>query len=163
MARGRDPDGATWIVVPDPQGPGETSGDADEDNVVSDPARILRLASMAQALLTQIQATELDPASRHRLAEVFNRTITSLRELLSADLQREVDELQLPLPDDPTDAEMRVAQAQLVGWLEGLFHGVRSTLIAHRIATQEELARALEQGIQAAQEESEKRAAGHYL
>lgn len=118
---------------------------------------------MAQALLAQIQHTELDEAARHRLASVLNHTVEALRELLTEDLQSEVDRLELLLPDDPTDAELRVAQAQLVGWLEGLFRGIRTTVIAHQLETQEELARAYRHGLEAAREQAEQRAASSYL
>lgn len=118
---------------------------------------------MAQMLLAQIEHIELDDAARHRLATVFNHTVEALQELLTEDLQAEVDRLELRLPDDPTDAELRVAQAQLVGWLEGLFHGIRTTVIAHQLATQDELARAYHHGLEASRDQAEQRAASSYL
>jgi hypothetical protein len=127
------------------------------------PSRVLRLAAMAQTLLIQIDHIELDKAGRRRLATVFNHTVEALREVLSEDLQTEIDQLELRVPDKPTDAELRIAQAQLVGWLEGLFHGIRTTLIAHELATQDELARAYQHGLDAAHEQTEQRAASSYL
>jgi hypothetical protein len=130
---------------------------------VGHPSRVIRLATMAQALLTQVEKLSLDDAARHRLALVFNRTVDALRELLSEDVQEEVDRLELRLPSDPTDAELRVAQAQLVGWLEGLFHGIRTAMLAHEHATRAELSDAYRQGIEAARQDHERRPPGHYL
>jgi hypothetical protein len=124
-----------------------------EEQVVAHPSRVVRLAAMTQGLLLEIQHVELDDAARHRLAAVFNRTVQALKELLSSDLQHELDRLELRLPDDPTDAELRVAQAQLVGWLEGLFHGIRTTVIANQLATQEEMARSQQHGLETAQQQ----------
>jgi hypothetical protein len=159
---GGDRDGGGLIHFRGGSGKEEERFPASEQEVVAHPSRILRLAAMAQALLSQIEQLDLDEAARHRLATVFNRTVASLRELLSDDLRDEVDQLELRLPADPTSAELRVAQAQLVGWLEGLFHGIRTTIIAHNIASQEELAQAYEQGREAAEHERD-RATGHYL
>jgi hypothetical protein len=134
-----------------------------EVEAVGHPSRVIRLATMAQALLIQVEKLRLDDAARHRLALVFNRTVDALRELLSEDVQQEVDRLELHLPDDPTDAELRVAQAQLVGWLEGLFHGIRTAMLAHEHATRAELSDAYRQGLEAAQQDHERRPPGHYL
>ena len=140
--------------------------DASDDRgmqTVSQPSRVLRLAAMTQALVVQTRDVELDAAARHRLAGVFNHTVEALRELVSEDLQGEIDRLDLHLPDDPTDAELRVAQAQLVGWLEGLFHGIRTTVLASHLATQEELERAFEHGVQSAEHRAQAPAVGSYL
>ena len=142
--------------------PGRAESDSDVE-AVDHPSRVIRLATMAQALLIQVEKLSLDDAARHRLALVFNRTVDALRELLSEDVQREVDRLELHLPADPTDAELRVAQAQLVGWLEGLFHGIRTAMLAHEHATRAELSDAYRQGLEAARQDYERRAPGHYL
>lgn len=134
----------------------------DEEAVVQ-PSKVVRLAVMSQMLLSELRHVELDEAARHRLAAVFNTSVEALRELLSEDLQREVESLELRVPDDPTAAELRVAQAQLVGWLEGLFHGIRTTIVAHQLASQEELAQLYRQVVESAREEREKDAARRYL
>lgn len=117
---------------------------------------------MAQALLAQARDLQLDEAARHRIASIHNTTVEELRQLLSEPLQQEVERLELTLPSEPTDAELRVAQAQLVGWLEGLFHGIRSTMIAHQLASQEELARMQQQGM-LGRGEDQRRPGGQYL
>jgi hypothetical protein len=134
-----------------------------EDEQVVHHTRAVRLAYMARSLLAQIEQVELDEAARHRLAVVFNEAVAALRELLSEELQAELDRLTFELPADPTSPEVRVAQAQLVGWLDGLFHGIRTTLIAHQLATEEELARAYQRGLEAAGAEQEGRTTGSYL
>ena len=84
---------------------------------------------------------DLDEASRERLAEVYERSIVELSEALSPDLQEELRSLSLPFDDDgiPSEAELRVAKAQLVGWLEGLFHGIQASLMAQQFAAQQQL------------------------
>lgn len=128
---------------------------------VSSPSHAIRLAAMTQALLTQVRDLELDDAARQRLSSVHNTTVEELRELLSEPLRSEVERLELSLPNEPTDAELRVAQAQLVGWLEGLFHGIRSTMVAHQLASQEELARMQRQGLPGGDDRG--RPGGQYL
>jgi hypothetical protein len=162
-----DPDGRTQLLTPvvarpEPATPPPET-DTDADVVAVHPSRVLRLAAMTQALLEEIHRVELDEAARHRLATVFNQTVEVLRELLSEDLQGEIDRLELRLPDRPTSAELQVAQAQLVGWLEGLFHGIRTTVIASHLATQEELARAYQHGIEAARDDANRAASSTYL
>ena len=129
---------------------------------VSSPSHAIRLAAMTQALLAQVRDLELDDAARQRLGSVHNTTVEELRELLSEPLRSEVERLELSLPDEPTDAELRVAQAQLVGWLEGLFHGIRSTMVAHQLASQEELARMQRQGLPGG-DDGRTRPGGQYL
>ena len=136
---------------------------SDEDEVVAHPSRIIRLASMAQALLSEIDGIELDEAARHRLAAVFNLTVERMRELLSDELKDELDALRFHVPADASEAELRLAQAQLVGWLEGLFHGIRTAVIAHNLATQEELSAAYHKGLEQARREAEKSQSRHYL
>ena len=135
----------------------------DPGEEVAHPSRAVRLAYMARSLLAQIEQLDLDEAARHRLASVFNETVAAVREVLSEELQGEVDRLALELPPDPTAAELRVAHAQLVGWLDGLFHGIRTTLIAHELATQEELARAYAQSMQGRRADDEKGTPGQYM
>lgn len=121
---------------------------------VTEPAKVMRIGSMVKQLLDEVRQAPLDDASRERLAEVYERSIVELSGALSPDLQDELRLLALPFRDDttPTDAELRVAQAQLVGWLEGLFHGIQATLFAQQLAARQQLEqmRQLPPGVQGA-------------
>ena len=110
-------------------------------NAVTEPAKVMRIGSMVKQLLEEVRQAPLDQASRERLAEIYERSVTELSEALSPDLQEELRTLALPFDDDqvPTDGELRIAQAQLVGWLEGLFHGIQATLFAQQLAARQQL------------------------
>jgi hypothetical protein len=115
---------------------GDVSGDA-----VTSPAKVMRIGSMVKALLEEVRASDLDEPSRERLAEIFERSVVELSEALSPDLQDELKMLTLPFKDGevPSQAEIRIAKAQLVGWLEGLFHGIQATLFAQQVAARQQL------------------------
>jgi Protein of unknown function (DUF2587) len=108
---------------------------------VTEPAKVMRIGSMVKQLLEEVRTANLDEASRERLAEVYERSIVELSGALSADLQEELRMLSLPFDHDevPSEAELRVAKAQLVGWLEGLFHGIQATLMAQQFAAQQQV------------------------
>ena len=108
---------------------------------VSEPAKVMRIGSMVKQLLEEVRVAPLDEASRERLAEIYERSIVELSEALSPDLQDELRNLALPFKDGeiPSDAEIRIAKAQLVGWLEGLFHGIQATLFAQQLAARQQL------------------------
>ena len=108
---------------------------------VTEPAKVMRIGSMIRQLLDEVHASTLDSPSRERLAEIYERSILELAEALSPDLVTELRSLTLPFRDGevPTEAEIRVAKAQLVGWLEGLFHGIQATLFAQQIAARQQL------------------------
>ena len=108
---------------------------------VTEPAKVMRIGSMVKQLLEEVRTTELDEASRERLAEIYERSIVELSEALSPDLQEELHMLTLPFKDGeaPSESELRVAKAQLVGWLEGLFHGIQATLFAQQLAARQQL------------------------
>lgn len=110
-------------------------------NSVTEPAKVMRIGSMVKQLLEEVRQAPLDEASRERLAEVYERSVVELSEALSPDLQQELKMLTLPFNDDavPSEGELRVAQAQLVGWLEGLFHGIQATLFAQQLAARQQL------------------------
>ncbi len=112
-----------------------------EMNSVTEPAKVMRIGSMVKQLLEEVRQAPLDEASRERLAEVYERSVVELSEALSPDLQQELKMLTLPFDDDavPSEGELRVAQAQLVGWLEGLFHGIQATLFAQQLAARQQL------------------------
>jgi hypothetical protein len=121
---------ATEVVVMEPQ-----------SETVTEPAKVMRIGSMIKQLLEEVRTSPLDEASRERLAEIYERSIVELSDALSPDLQDELRNLALPFKDDeiPSDGELRVAKAQLVGWLEGLFHGIQATLFAQQIAARQQL------------------------
>lgn len=118
----------------------DASTDGTEETV-SQPAKVMRIGSMIKQLLDEVRQMQLDGPSRERLAEIYDRSIVELTGALSPDLQEELRSLALPLRDGdaPTDAELRVAKAQLVGWLEGLFHGIQATLFAQQMAARQQL------------------------
>ena len=111
------------------------------NETVTEPAKVMRIGSMVKQLLEEVRAGALDEASRERLGEIYERSIVELSEALSPDLQDELHNLALPFKDGeiPSDGELRVAKAQLVGWLEGLFHGIQATLFAQQIAARQQL------------------------
>jgi hypothetical protein len=114
-------------------------GDEPTETVTA-PAKVMRIGSMVKQLLEEVKGTDLDEASRERLAEIYERSIVELAEALSPDLQQELRMLTLPFKDGtaPTSGEIRVAHAQLVGWLEGLFHGIQATLFAQQLAARQQ-------------------------
>ncbi|MGH8946617.1 MAG: proteasome activator [Acidimicrobiia bacterium] len=108
---------------------------------VTQPSKLIRIASMTRAMLEEARQAPLDEGGRERLAAVHARSLEELREVLSPDLQEEFNEIMIPLNNDGvTEAELRVAQAQLIGWLEGLFHGIQATLWSQQMAAQNQLA-----------------------
>jgi hypothetical protein len=115
--------------------------DADDREFVSEPAKVMRVGSMIKQLLEEVRSTELDEPSRVRLREIYDTSIRELGSALSPDLQDELKRLAFPFAENgtPTDIELRIAQAQLVGWLEGLFHGIQATLFAQQMAARQQL------------------------
>ena len=121
---------------------------------VGQPAKVMRIGTMVKQLLEEVRAAPLDEAARSRLAEVHDRSLAELEDGLSPDLVAELRRISLPFSDDanPSESELRVAQAQLVGWLEGLFHGLQTALVAQQMSTQAQLSqmrRALPPGLAA--------------
>lgn len=119
-------------------------GDKPEDNLtesVTEPAKVMRIGSMVRQLLEEVRNTQLDEASRERLAEIYERSVVEISSALSPDLAEELHILALPFRDGevPSDGELRVAKAQLVGWLEGLFHGIQATLFAQQLAARQQI------------------------
>ncbi|WP_017590210.1 bacterial proteasome activator family protein [Nocardiopsis ganjiahuensis] len=119
-------------------GSGEPRSLAD---MVEQPAKVMRIGSMIRQLLDEVKAAPLDEASRTRLKEIHTSSIKELEDGLAPELIEELDRLTLPFADGsaPSDAELRIAQAQLVGWLEGLFHGIQTTLFAQQMAARAQL------------------------
>ncbi len=108
---------------------------------VSQPTKLIRIASMTRAMLEEVRHAPLDDGGRKRLANVHSRSLDELREILSPELLDEFDEIMVPLDQaGVTEAELRIAQAQLIGWLEGLFHGIQASLWSQQMAAQSQLA-----------------------
>ena len=116
-------------------------GDGDSRESVEQPAKVMRIGSMIKQLLDEVKAAPLDEASRDRLASIYAESVNQLADALSPDLQAELERLAPPFKGSgtPTEAELRVAQAQLVGWLEGLFHGIQATLFAQQMQARQQL------------------------
>ena len=110
-------------------------------DLIEQPAKVMRIGSMVKQLLEEVRQAPLDDASRTRLREVHQNSIAELADGLAPELREELDRLTLPFTDDtiPSDAELRIAQAQLVGWLEGLFHGIQTALFAQQMAARVQL------------------------
>jgi hypothetical protein len=125
---------------------GDTDADADADgkaltDLVEQPAKVMRIGTMIKQLLEEVRAAPLDDASRNRLRDIHRTSIRELEDGLAPELREELERLTLPFSEDsvPSDAELRIAQAQLVGWLEGLFHGIQTALFAQQMAARAQL------------------------
>ena len=116
-------------------------GPTNPADLVEQPAKVMRIGSMIKQLLEEVRNAPLDEAGRARLAEIHRRSIKELEDGLAPELIDELERIALPFNEDvpPTDAELRIAQAQLVGWLEGLFHGIQTALFAQQMAAQQQL------------------------
>ncbi|MBI4884141.1 MAG: bacterial proteasome activator family protein [Actinobacteria bacterium] len=121
--------------------PTAPAGEPAANETVTEPAKVMRIGSMVKQLLEEVRQSPLDEASRERLAEIYERSIVEVSEALSPDLREELHMLALPFKDGvvPSEGELRVAKAQLVGWLEGLFHGIQATLFAQQLAARQQL------------------------
>jgi len=139
--------------------------------MVEQPAKVMRIGSMIRQLLEEVRAAPLDEKSRVRLKEIHESSIKELEDGLAPELVAELERLSLPFADDgvPSEAELRIAQAQLVGWLEGLFHGIQTTLFAQQMAARaqlEQMRRALPPGMMSQQDtegQAQRPGSGPYL
>lgn len=137
------------VVGPDgrPLGTMAVDGLPEEDDaedptkLIEQPAKVMRIGSMIKQLLEEVRAAPLDEAGRTRLKEIHQRSIVELETGLAPELREELERLSLPFTDGmiPSEPELRIAQAQLVGWLEGLFHGIQAALVAQQMATRMQL------------------------
>jgi hypothetical protein len=120
---------------------GEDADGKSLNDLVEQPAKVMRIGTMIKQLLEEVRAAPLDDASRGRLREIHARSVRELEEGLAPELREELERLALPFSEDalPSDAELRIAQAQLVGWLEGLFHGIQTALFAQQMAARAQL------------------------
>ena len=133
---------------------------------VESPGKVMRIGSMIKQLLEEVRQTELDEPSRERLREIYDTSIAELSTALSPDLQEELHRLALPFEPDtaPTGPELRIAKAQLVGWLEGLFHGIQATLFAQQMAARAQLDQMRQQrGLPPGEEQQQPTRPGTYL
>ncbi|MEJ7834432.1 MAG: bacterial proteasome activator family protein [Nocardioides sp.] len=168
---GKQPDGEQQIVIVGPDGQpigavpasalalAKQSGDGDGDDdgsaltdLVEQPAKVMRIGSMIRQLLEEVKAAPLDEASRNRLKDIHEASIKELEAGLAPELVEELDRLSLPFTEDttPSESELRIAQAQLVGWLEGLFHGIQTAMYAQQMAARaqfEQMRKALPPGM----------------
>nr|WP_207208751.1 bacterial proteasome activator family protein [Nocardioides oleivorans] len=136
----------------------QAAGDDDEHEgerhiteLVEQPAKVMRIGSMIRQLLEEVKAAPLDEASRQRLKEIHAASIKELETGLAPELVEELERLSLPFTEEgtPSEGELRIAQAQLVGWLEGLFHGIQTAIYAQQVASRaqlEQMRRALPMG-----------------
>lgn len=135
---------------PAPGDGGDDSEPKGRGESVEQPGKVMRIGSMVKQLLDEVRSAPLDEASRARLREVYEQSVRELAGALSPDLAAELDRMALPFDDQaPSDAELRVAQAQLVGWLEGLFHGIQATLLAQQMAARSQLEEMRHRGLPA--------------
>jgi proteasome activator-like protein len=115
------------------------SGERASGEFVSQPAKLLRIAAMIRELLEEVRKSAPDEGGRRRLRAIYDKALATLKEGLSEDLQKELETLTLPLDGTPSESEIRLAQAQLVGWLEGLFHGIQAALWAQSAQARSQL------------------------
>ena len=135
--------GTSSVGSDEPEG-AESSGDEgafDPADAIGEPAKVMRIGTMIKQLLEEVRAAPLDDASRARLREIHERSIKELETGLTPELRDELERLSLPFSEDtiPSDGELRIAQAQLVGWLEGVFHGLQAALVAQQMAARVQL------------------------
>ena len=162
MSMPTSPEQPSVVVMSDPPQVAGPDG-AEGGESIEQPAKVLRIGSMIKQLLEEVRQAPLDDASRSRLREIYETSVTELAEGLSPDLREELATLVPPFTgaETPSDSELRVAHAQLVGWLEGLFHGIQATLFAQQMAARAQLDQMRQRGLPAG--EQEPRQPGTYL
>jgi hypothetical protein len=145
--------------------PAEGSGGAPAPvETIEQPAKVMRIGSMIKQLLEEVRQSPLDEAGRERLREIYDTSLRTLSEGLSPDLAAELSSMTIPFgPETPSEAELRVAQAQLVGWLEGLFQGIQATLFAQQMAARAQLEEMRRRGLPTPAEPGEQSRSGTYL
>jgi hypothetical protein len=150
--------------LPTDQSEPASAEDAREESITQ-PAKLLRIASMVRELLEETRQATLDEPGRVRLRQIYERSLSELAEVLSDDLRDELAALAPPMQGVPTDAEIRVAQAQLVGWLEGLFHGIQAALFAQQASARAQFEELRRRGLPAGAPEPApgQEARGQYL
>jgi hypothetical protein len=152
-----DDDGPRLVIIGPDGEQAEVAAPEDDDDsrmvtdLVEQPAKVMRIGSMIRQLLDEVKSAPLDEASRTRLADIYRSSIKELESGLAPELVEELERLSLPFTSEtPSEAELRIAQAQLVGWLEGLFHGIQTAIYAQQVAARaqlEQMRRALPPGV----------------
>ncbi len=175
---GATEDGRVYVVTPQAmavEGPPRQQVETDDDSarsvtdMVEQPAKVMRIGNMIRQLLDEVKAAPLDDASRQRLRKIQHASVAELKAGLAPELVAELERITLPFSEDstPSDAELRIAQAQLVGWLEGLFQGIQTALFAQQMAARaqlEQMRRALPPGsAPAPNPETTQQSGGMYL
>ena len=127
----------------------EPGADAPSAETITEPAKLLRIASMVRELLEETRHASMDEPGRKRLVDIYHRSVEELGGSVSTDLKEELQELVPPLEGVPSESEMRVAQAQLVGWLEGLFHGIQAAMFAQQMAARQQFEELRRRGLMA--------------
>jgi hypothetical protein len=152
----------TAQVVPDDEKAASESAESLAD-MVEQPAKVMRIGTMIKQLLEEVRAAPLDDASRSRLKEIHKSSVRELEQGLAPELREELERLTLPFTDDsvPSDAELRIAQAQLVGWLEGLFHGIQTALFAQQMAARAQLEQMRQGALPPGMHAADAKAGGH--
>ena len=161
MPEPESPESEQVLLIPDQED--SQDGEPDRESV-EHPAKVMRIGSMIKQLLEEVRQAPLDERSRVRLREIYDTSVAELAEGLSPDLRAELEKMASPFgPDEvPSESELRVAQAQLVGWLEGLFHGIQATLFAQQMAARAQLEQMRQRSLPARSDERPA-AGGTYL
>lgn len=142
----------------------EESSEAEDTTFITEPSKLIRIASMTRAMLEEVRQAPLDEAGRARLADVYRSSMHELRETLSDDLQEELDAVFLPLEQsDTSESELRIVQAQLLGWLEGLFGGIQASLWSQQMAATAQLEEMRARRAIEASKETRASGSGQYL
>ena len=157
MSDAREPE----IVQPKPDSKTE-----EPQEFIQQPAKLMRIAAMIKELLAEVRQSSLDEAGRRRLQQIYERALGALRESISEELQKELSTLTLPLDETATQSEIRIAQAQLVGWLEGLFQGIQAALWSQHMAARAQFEEMRRRGLPPGPDpggDDGRRPPGHYL
>jgi Bacterial proteasome activator len=161
MSDSPDPDEV--LIVANPQAQARKADGRDEQESVFQPAKLMRIGSMIKELLEEVRGSTLDEASRTRLREIYDTSISELSDVMSPDLRDELARMASPFGSEeiPSESQLRVAQAQLVGWLEGLFRGIQAALFAQQMDARSQLEQMRQGSLPASADE--RPATGHYL
>jgi len=129
------------VLAPDGVAAPGDNGETPPSEEIESPGKIIRIGAMVKQLLEEVRNTTLDEAARDQLRDIYENSLAELRTAISPELASELDRLALDFDDDtvPSEAQLRIAKAQLVGWLEGLFHGIQAALVAQQLVARQQL------------------------
>jgi hypothetical protein len=159
------PDGQPVGALALPKGSDDDGQTESLGDMVEQPAKVMRIGTMIKQLLEEVRAAPLDDASRNRLRDIHAASIRELEEGLSPELREELERITLPFTEGetPSDAELRIVQAQLVGWLEGVFHGIQTALFAQQMAARAQLEDVRRRALPSGSPQADPRPGGQYL